>query len=64
MCGCRPRPWDLDLQPTNKAQNLRKRDIKDKRATIVHGIATKHVDLNIGKIRGLKRHRSKHRHDK
>ena len=56
--------WDLDLQPTNKGQNSRKRHIKDKRATIGHGIATKYVDPNIGKIRGLKRHRSKRRHDK
>ena len=55
MCGCRLRPWDLDLQPTNKGQNSRKRDIKDKRATIAHGIATKHVDPNIGKIRGPKK---------
>ena len=45
-------------------QNARKRDIKDKRATIAHGIATKHVDPNIGKTWGLKRHRSKHKHDK
>ena len=29
-------------------QNSRKRDIKDKRATIAHGIATKHVDPSIG----------------
>ena len=28
MCGCRPRPWDLNLHPTNKGQNTRKRDIK------------------------------------
>ena len=45
-------------------QNSRKRDIKDKRDTIARGIATKRVDPNIGKIRGLKRHRPKHRHDK
>ena len=55
MCGYRPRPQDLDLQPTNMGQNSRKRDIKDKRATIAHDIATKHVDPNIGKIRGPKK---------
>ena len=64
VCGYRPRPHDLDLQPTNMGQNSRKRDIKDKRATIEQGIATKHADPNIGKTQGLKRHRPKHRHYK
>ena len=77
MCGCRPRPWDLDLHPTNKGQNTRKRDIEGQRAIEAHGTsnqhidlstqtwhrAHKHMDLNISMTRGLKRHRSKHRYE-
>ena len=71
----RPRPKDLDLQPTENGQNTRKRDIKgqkgyrstwhsnqhiDLSTQIWHG-AHKHIDLSIGMTQGPKRHRSKHK---
>ena len=78
VCRCRPRPWDLNLHPTNKGQNTRKRDIKGQKGyrSIQHSNqhidlstqtcheAHKHEDLSIGMTRGPKRHRSKHKHGK
>ena len=76
MCGCKPRPRDLDLHPTNKGQNTRNRDIKEQKGyRSAHGIETnidistptwhgahKHIDLSICMTYGPKRHRSKNRH--
>ena len=31
VCECRTRPQELDLHPTNKGQNTRKRDIKEQK---------------------------------
>ena len=78
MCGCRPRPWDLDLHPTNKGQNTRKRDIKGQKGyrgtwhsnqhidliTQTWHRAQKSKDLSIGITQGPKKHRSKHKHGK
>ena len=62
VCGCKPRPRDLDLHPTNKGQNTRNRDIKEQKGyRSTHGIETnidistptwhgahKHINLSIG----------------
>ena len=77
MCGCRPRPLDLDLHPTNKGQNTRKRDIKGQKAyrstwhsnqhidlsTQTWHEAHKHKDLSISMTWGPKKHKSKHKCD-
>ena len=78
MCGCKPRPWDLDLHPTSKGQNTRNRDIKEQKGyRSAHGIKTnidistptwhgahKHINLSIGMTRDLKKHKSKYKHGK
>jgi len=61
MCGCRPRPHNLDLHPTGKAKKQKREISRDKRAKVAHVIANninlstqawhkayKHMDLSIG----------------
>ena len=78
MCGCRPRPRDLDLHPTNKGPNTRKRDIKGKKgyrctwhsnqhmdlSTKTWHRAHKRKDLSIGMTQDPKKHKSKYKHGK
>ena len=45
MCGCGPRPQDLDLHPTNKGQTQERGRSKDKRDIEAHGISNEHIDL-------------------
>ena len=61
MYGCRPRPQDLDLHPTEGPKHKKERYQGVKKAKVAHGIATnidistqawygahKHIDLSIG----------------
>ena len=78
MCGSRPRPQDLDLHPTNKDQNTRKRDTKGQKGYRSTWYNNQHIDLStktwhgahkckylsIGMTRDLKKHKSKYKHGK
>ena len=43
---CRPRPWDLDLHPTNKGQNTRNRDIKRQKGYRSTWHINQHIDIS------------------